>query len=147
MNEIGRGVGPNGLPPSFCTDDRHDVPCPLPCSACEDECDVGDGVDSVLYRICTEAVPGFTGHLEQALAAKGFSGCTLLHGSGLWDTEWESSAVVEIVGTLSDSDRIRTFARQLGQLGSQDSVLVQTIPLSRCEFIPTSQHSGKQVFA
>lgn len=24
--------------PSFCRDERHDEPCPLPCPACEEEC-------------------------------------------------------------------------------------------------------------
>lgn len=30
---------------SYCYDPRHDTPCPLPCSACADECHTSDPVD------------------------------------------------------------------------------------------------------
>lgn len=30
----------------YCTDERHEVPCPLPCSACAEECGLDDQSDS-----------------------------------------------------------------------------------------------------
>ncbi len=113
-----RGIGPNGLPPG---------PWRTKTAA-----------NQVLYRICTEDVPSFSSYLVGCLADNGFTGCTVVACAGLWKGDPERSAIVEIVADASDADRIRSFALQLGQLGHQDSVLVQSIPLAHCEFVKTA---------
>lgn len=43
----------NTLTNKYCWDARHNVPCPLPCDACEEECNLEDRADTPTNQLRT----------------------------------------------------------------------------------------------
>lgn len=74
---------------------------------------------AVLYRLYTEERSNLT-----TLIRRYFHGATLLIGTGLYDGLSEVCAVIEVIGTLADLQRVFDLAGDIRVANGQTSVIV-----------------------
>ncbi len=80
---------------------------------------------AMLFTLYTENRPNLA-----ALVSRYFQGATIYNGVGLWQGETEHSAVVEIVGTMDDLQRVVFLAGDIREVNKQQSVLLTYGPVS-----------------
>ncbi|MBA7466231.1 hypothetical protein ES707_01408 [subsurface metagenome] len=77
----------------------------------------------MLYRIFTEDKN--QDQIEK-LAAKHFTGFTLVKGQGFWRLQKENTLIIEIVTDDVDA-KINSLAREIKSVNAQEAVLIQKI--------------------
>lgn len=76
-------------------------------------------LSATVFRLYTTEQPNLA-----TLTARYFDGATITAGIGLWKGKTEPAAVVEIIGTKRDMQRVFDLAGDIRSVNSQSSVLV-----------------------
>lgn len=97
-------------------------------------------VESIAYYLYTEDKPNL-----HELTARYFQGATIFHADGLWTpglsdelsqpTVREQAAVIGIIGTRADKQRIFDLAGDIRHVNTQSSVLVTWHAVSRFDVV------------
>ena len=80
-----------------------------------------------LYRIFTERRQALQVTL---LVADQFPGFSLFEGRGYWQAQPENFLCIEIVAPEIDAPRIAHLASQIKNLNNQESVMIETLPVT-----------------
>jgi hypothetical protein len=73
----------------------------------------------IRYRIHTE-------HVSPALISRYFEGFSVLAAEGFYKGKAESSKVIEIIGSLSDADKVKALALDIREQYRQAEVWITT---------------------
>ena len=85
-----------------------------------------DGPQAILFSLYTEDKP----HLAR-LVSRYFDGATIYPAEGVWQREREHAAVIQILGTFADLQRIFDLAGDIRVVNDQQSVIVTWQTVSR----------------
>lgn len=76
------------------------------------------------------------------LVTRYFEGATITYGAGVWQGNEETAAVIEILGTVADRQRIFDLAGDIRVVNQQTSVIVTWSPVSRFDVTEAAINQG-----